>query len=238
MVFSDTSTKQGLIQDCEQRLFGTYGEISGNANKLYEFTARLNRSLDKAVTKILGIDGKWQFDDSNYTDIPIGTTSLVSGQSDYTLNVSHLEILGASILDSDSNVKVLAPIDELDREMKEKLEATTTTGTPTHYDKKGSSTILFPTPDYSIASGLTVRFQRGPSYFVYTDTTKVPGFASVFHPYVSLDTCLSFAIDKQLPVAGNLSTALVDMENEMKAFFGRRAKDEKRTLTPRVEDTR
>lgn len=238
MPFSETSTKTGLIQDCEQRLFGNYGEISGNPNKLYEFTARLNRSLDKAVTKILGIDGKWQFDDSNYTDIPIGTTSLVSGQDDYTLNVSHLEILGVSILDSDGNVKVLDPIDELDREMKEKLEATTTTGTPTHYDKKGSSVILFPTPDYSRASGLTVRFQRGPSYFVYTDTTKVPGFASVFHPYISLDTCLSYGIDKQHPQVANWAASLADMEAEMKAFFGRRAKDEKRTLTPRVEETK
>lgn len=237
MVFSDTTTKAGLIQDCEQGIFGNYGEISGSPNKLYEWTVRLNRSLDKAVGKILGWDGKWQFDDSNYTDIPIGSTSLVSGQSDYTISVTHLEIIRVSILDSDGNVKILDSIDELDDEMRTKLESTTT-GTPTHYDKKGSSIILFPTPNYSIASGLTVRFQRGPSYYVYTDTTKTPGFASIFHPYVSLDAKLGYAIDKQLPQAANLASSLAAMEEDMSKFFGRRAKDEPRRLKPKVEDTK
>lgn len=240
MVFSDTSTKLGLIQDCEQLLFGNYGEISSNTNRLYDFTARLNRSLDKAVSKILSVDGRWQFDDSNYTDLPIGSTDLVSGQSDYTLSVAHLDIIKVLAKDSAGNLRVIVPIDENDPIGIRYLNETTTqeVGIPQFYDKKGSSIFLYPAPNYASSGGLVVHFQRGPSYFAYTDTTKTPGFASIFHRYVSLDAALDYAISKQLPQAANLATLVKDMEQEMQDFLSKRSKDEPKIIRTVIRSSR
>ena len=41
-------------------------------------TANVNRALDNVVSAILGADGRWQWDDTNYTDLPIGVTDLVA----------------------------------------------------------------------------------------------------------------------------------------------------------------
>lgn len=240
MVFSDTSTKLGLVQDAEQLLFGNYGEISSNTNRLYDFTARMNRSLDKAVSKILSCDGRWQFDDSNNTDLPIGSTALVSGQADYTLAVSHLDIIKVLAKDSAGNLRVITPIDENDLIGERYLNETTTaeTGIPQFYDKKGSSIFLYPTPNYASSAGLVVHFQRGPSYFAYTDTTKTPGFASIFHRYVSLDASLDYAISKSLPQAKNLSTLVQNMETQMEEFYSKRSRDEQKFIRSVIRSSR
>lgn len=240
MVFSDTSTKLGLIQDCEQLLFGNYGEISGNANRLYDFTARLNRSLDKAVSKILSCDGRWQFDDANYTDLPIGSTNIVASQADYTMAVSHLDVLKVLAKDSAGNLRVLTPIDESDPIGIRYLNETTTaeTGIPQYYDKKGSSIILYPTPNYASTAGLVVHFQRGPSYFAYTDTTKAPGFPSTFHRFVSLDTAVDYGVSKTLPQVDGWARERDTVGQQMEDFFSKRSRDEQKSIRPVIRSSR
>lgn len=200
----------------------------------------MNRSLDKAVSKILSCDGRWQFDDSNNTDLPIGSTNLVSGQQDYTLAVSHLDIIKVLVKDSAGNLRVIDPFDETDAYAERFLNETTTAevGIPNWYDKKGSSIFLYPTPNYNSTSGLVVHFQRGPSYFAYTDTTKTPGFASIFHRYVSLDASLDYAVSKSLPQIKSLSELLQDMEAQMTEFFSKRSRDESRFIRPVMRSSR
>lgn len=240
MVFSDTSTKLGLIQDCEQLLFGNYAEISGNPNRLYDFTARLNRAYDKAASFIMGVDGRWEWDDSNHTDLPVGRTHLVSGQQDYTMDVEHLSVSKLLIKDPAGNTIVLTPIDADDPIASVYLQTTTTpeTGTPRFYDKKGSSYLLYPTPNYASTNGLIVHFQRKPSYFAYTDTTKAAGIPAIFHRFLSLDASLDYAISKQLPIATNLATRLKELTDNMTEFYSKRSKDEPKTLRPVFRSSR
>lgn len=87
MVFNDISTSQGIVQD-------TYFEVNADATTypIADLTRNANAALDNVVTLILGADQRWQFDSTNSTDLPIGTTDIVSGQQDYSLmkNISLL----------------------------------------------------------------------------------------------------------------------------------------------------
>ena len=121
MQFSDTTAnKNGLIQVCEFELFGeqNYGKITGTASLLSTFTRGINDGMNRVTSLILQADNRWQFDDTNQTDYPIATTTLVttagSEQQDYTLAVSHLRIERVEVKDAQGNWHLLTPIDQTD----------------------------------------------------------------------------------------------------------------------------
>ncbi len=242
MVFSDTTTKLGLIQDAEIALFGDsgYGKISGDTNRLLQFTARINRRQDDFVRLALTLDGAWQYDDYNHVngsgeaDFPEATTSIESGRRDYRFNVSMLEIEKVMIYTTatSNDYQTLEPVDINDRLISPIAENNATdTGIPYKYDKKGDTVILYPTPNYNASLGLKIIFKRGPKYFVYTDTATAPGFASIFHNYLSRGAALDYAIDRGMPVATNLATQVAKIEQQIGAFFNRRILNERPNVT-------
>lgn len=233
---SDTSTaKNGLIQECESQLFGDtgYGNISGNASKLATFVRYLNEGLNRVTSLILQADGRFQFDDTNNTDLPIGTTSLITDQQDYSFAIEHLKILRVEVKDSAGNWHLISPIDQDQIYNQSLTDFMKTSGLPAYYDKMGASVFLYPKPNYSQASSLKVWFQRPPSYFTIADTTKVPGFNSIYHRLVALIACRDYAMSKSL---GNSKT-LVDMvaqgEQDLQDAYALRSKDEHITLRTR-----
>lgn len=242
MVYSDTTTKLGLIQDCEQLIFNAYGDISGNADRLYDFTARINRAYDKVSAKIMGADGRWQFDDTTYTDLPIGSTDLVSGQGDYKFDVEHLEITKLLIWDSRGNKTVLTPVgldDPIARLMVE--DTSTTGGIPEYYLKRGASIFLYPKPNYTTTnySGITVYYQRRPNYFAYTDTTaKSPGIPAIFHRYLSLEASRDWAVSKLMPVKNDWLLELRELNDSIVDFYSKRSKDEQKIIRPVLRSSR
>lgn len=221
---------------CEDEVYGenNYGAISDNASRLYQFTRLLNEGLNEVTSLILKSDGRWQFDDSNNTDLPIGTTDLVttagSEQQDYSFAVTHLKILGVEILDSDGNWRTLTPIDQVDLMDNSVTDFLKTPGLPLYYDKLGASVFLYPKPLASTVTetaGLKVRFQRPPSYFVYTDTTKVPGFNSLYHGLVALIACRDYALSKPMKIASGLVERVKLMKDELAENYTLRNKDER-----------
>ena len=231
MTFSNTTTKDGIIQDCEFWLFGAnYGTITNNSNLLNTFTALSNRALDSVSIIAMGADDRWQFDDTNHTDYPIATTNLVTDQRDYVLSVSHLRITRVEIKDDQGNWTILTPFDLADIGIA-RDEFMNTSATPMYYDKLGNSLFLYPAPNYSQSASLRVYFQREPSYFLSTDTTKSPGFASIFHRLVPLNACLDYATANNLTDKITvLNTKIKEQEEEIKKFFGRRNRDERLTM--------
>jgi hypothetical protein len=220
-------------------LFGNYGDITGNSDRLLEFTARLNRAYDRAATEIMSADGRWQWDDTNYTDLPIGSTPLVSGQQDYTMDVEHLAITKVLILDSSGNKYVINPIDENDPMGRVYLEDTTTSGgIPMFYDKKGTSLFLYPTPNYNKDAGLIVHYQRKPVYFGSDDTTQTPGVPFIFHRYLSLLASLDYAVSKTLAQKNDLAVLVKDMGTAIVDFYSKRAKDEAKFIRPIIRSSR
>lgn len=240
LVFNDTTTKAGLIQECEDLVFGNYGDISGNTDRLYQFTRLLNEGLNRVTSLLLKSDGRWQFDDSNHTDLPIGTTDLVttvgSEQQDYEFAVTHLKVLGVEVMNADGNWVNLVPLDQLDlmNSGNSVTDFLKTAGMPQYYDKIGRSIFLYPKPlgtAVTSTAGLKVRFQRPPSYFVYTDTTKVPGFNSLYHRLVALIASRDYAISKSLASARNLADVVVQTEEALVEDYALRSGDEKISLT-------
>lgn len=239
MVFSDTSTKQGLIQDCEQNIFGSYGDITNNVDRFYDFTARINRAYDKLATRVMAVDGRWQWDDTNQTDFPIGSTALVAGQQDYTMDVEFMDVVKVITLDSAGNKTLLTPFDINDPLGRVVLTTNSPDGIPISYDKTGNSIKLYPTPSYSKAAGLIVHYRRKPSYFSYTDTTnKSVGVPAIFHRYLSLEASLDYAITKQLAIKNDLAVRVKEMEETIDDFYQARSKDESKFIRSVIRSSR
>lgn len=213
LMFSDTTNKQGLIQECEFSVFGDngYGRISGDANLLATFTRLINERLNIVAHLIMQADGRWQWDDNNNTDYPIAVTSLgvtVGGeQQDYTFPVTFLKILRVEVLDNAGNWNKLMPIDQANIYDQSLTDFLKTAGHPIYYDAQGNSIFLYPKPlgtAVTAVGGLKVYFQRPPSYFVTIDTTKVPGINSLHHKLIALGASLDYARTNSLPVAGGV----------------------------------
>jgi hypothetical protein len=235
MIYNDTSTKTGILQNCEMRLFGDngYGQITSDTNRLYQFADRCNRALDRFVFLALTADGRWEFDDTNNTDLSIATTSIVSGQNQYSFNLEQLEIEKVLVKDSNGNWHVIKAAGINDPDVGSFLEnGTSQTGTPTRYFKRGQAIFLDYTPNYNSSAGFKIYFKRGGSYFVYSDTTKAPGIPSIFHKYIALQASYTYAQDRIMTVAQSLSPEVTKEEQSIQKFYGSRAKDDKPKMRP------
>lgn len=246
--FSDTSSaKNGLIQESESLIFGdnSYGRISGDANLLATFTRYINEALNRVTSLILTSDGRWQWDDTNNTDFPIGVTNLVttvgSEQQDYSFGITFLKITRVECQDASGAWQLLKPIDQVDVIDQSLTDFLKTAGMPAYYDKIGNSVFLYPKPlgtAVTATGGLKVWFQRPPSYFTISDTTKVPGFNSMYHRLVALLASRDYAIARQLPVGKDLTSLVQLQEDSLGESYALRNKDEKNKLAARYYDFR
>ena len=246
--FSDTSSaKNGLIQECEANVFGdnSYGRISGDAGLLATFTRYINEALNYVANRIMTSDGRWQYDDTNQTDFPIATASLVttagSEQQDYALNNTMLRILRVEVMDNTGAWHKLKSIDQADVYDQSLTDFLKTPGMPVYYDPQGSSIFLYPKPlDSAVTAsgGLKVYFQRPPSYFTTSDTTKVPGFNSMYHRLVALIASRDYAMFKSLSVAKALADKVQQDEDSLIENYTLRNKDEHIKLTAKRHDFR
>lgn len=233
MKFSDTSAqKDGLLQACEFKLFGnnSYGTITGSPDKLATFTRLLNRALDRVTVILMNSDGRWKNDDTTYTDYSIATADLVSGQQDYPLAVEHIKILRVECKDNNGDWVKLTPIDEKDVQtaLPEFLDDN---AIPMYYDKVANSVFLYPATNYASSLGLRVYYQRPPNYFVTTDTTKVPGFASTFHDILVSIACFEYAKDQTLANRNDFALEVKEKEQSIKMFYLQRDQDDTPALT-------
>jgi len=230
MDFNKTSDGSGLCQEVDG-ICGT----NTTSYPLVDKARRANMALSRFVGLVLSSDNRWQFDDTNYTDLPIGTTNLVSGQGDYSLATSMLKILKVEMLDSNGDLTTLQPIDITDQS--EPLESIGTSGTPKYYDKHATSVILYPTPNYNSTNGLKVYYQRDASYFVSTDTTKKAGIPSIFHEYIALKMAEPYIRDKSKDNYVSIRNEITKYEEErIPEFYAKRNKDERAILTGKVID--
>lgn len=234
--FSDISTqKNGLIQEAESMVFGdnSYGRISGDTNLLATFTRYINEALNRVANLIMTADGRWQFDDTNNTDYPIAVTNLGvvvgSEQQDYTFDVTMLRILRMEVKDNTGAWRKLTPLDETDVYDTSITDLLKTPGLPVYYDKQGASIMLYPKPlgtSVTAAGGLKVWFQRPPAYFTTADTTKVPGFNSMYHRLVATIASRDYAVFKGLSVANGLTSLVQIGEDSLVENYTLRNKDE------------
>ena len=243
LVFSNTTTKAGIIQLIERTLQFPDGHISGTTTRLREFTSEVNLALDRVLALIFEADGTWQFDDSNHTDFPIITTNLVDGQRDYTFTTDEgnnviLDIHRVFVLPSATSTKYgeVVPIDAQSNSSAETegfWNGQNTEGVPYYYDKTANGIFLDPIPSYNATNGLKVYINREASYFAITDTTKKPGFAGIFHEYLVLRPAYTYAYRHQLATLGLIRDEMLRMEEEVKKYYARREKDVRHIMSPK-----
>lgn len=237
-VFSDTTNNTGLVQYCEQNIFGDtgFGKISEDTSRLQIITNYINEAYSRYVTIAMKSDGKWEFDDSNYIDYPIAVTDLIANQSDYTFALSFLNITSIEIKNSGGVWYTLSEVDE--REMANDHISMTqrfiVPSQPWVFNRTANSIFLLPAPNYSQTGGLKIKFQRPPSYFVYTDTTKAPGFADTFHEYLANYAIWKYAASKGMPIA-NIFKEMVDQAEQIEIpdFYSAREKDTTKKFYPK-----
>ena len=210
---------------------------------------------------ILGIEGTYNVDDTNYTDHPRGDFNLVDGQEDYSFNpqtagpyVSHfLDIEAVDVLDKGSPAiyRRLKPIDhqELNGMSPQEYfglesEGGARKGFPEFYDKTGNTIRLYPAPDtdfVTLTEGLKIWYKRNADLFTsaqVTTGTKEPGFAAQFHTilaYMSARPYCGIYKKDRMPflnsVVGDLTFQPTGMKKELLKFYGHREADKRKILT-------
>lgn len=237
MVFSDVANLDGLIQECERITQLGVAGISGSTNLLKAFTARINQALDRFAYLSLMGDGRWQVDDTNATDFPIGTTNLVSGQQDYQFASDVLVVNKVLAKNSQGTWGEIYPVDVAQTE--NNIFALNTwqlpandIGTPRTYDKFGNSILLDPIPNYNSTGGLKVVFSRNFIKFAYTDTSTSPGIPSLFHGYLSLCASYPFCRDNGKTNAVTIKNDIIQMEDAIQEFYSKRDKDTRTMIIP------
>jgi len=236
MIFSGHATNQDIVSDTRWLISGDPAGVTDYG--INDITRNVNRWYDRVVSLIMRADGRWEWDDDNYDTLPVATTNLVSGQPDYNIaSSSFLNLIRVEVKDQSSNWILLKPISYEDRKGSAMTEWAETDSTPESYDKVGNSIILYPTSDYSSDSALKVYFQRVPSYFAYDDTTKVAGFAPLFHRILSMGAAYDYCLVNSFPEKrATLKGEIAGMEAQLIAYYSQRSKDEQPRMTLHKED--
>lgn len=194
-----------------------------------------NNAYDRVTSLIMQSDGRWEWDDQNNVDLPIATAALVANQQDYTLAITHLEVTRLEVLDNAATPTwhKLEPIDQKDVFNRALITNTSNPygATPYFYDKIGNSFFLYdagmnPAPNYSQAASLKLYFKRPPSYFVVSDTTKAPGFNSLYHELIPLWCAYNYAIANGKANASLLMAQIQLKEDALKSDYSVRDKDD------------
>lgn len=239
LTFNDTSTKLGLVQEAERRLFNSqYGYISNNTELLMDFTARFNTAKDWYFELQQMSDTRWQGDDRSYTTYPDYTETLVADQSTYPLDKEFTKIHAVFCTDAGGNKYRLRPVDRNDSNspLEERFE---TSGKPEFYDKYTDSIVLYPAPasdQVTLSEGLQIYTSRTPNYFVYNDTNVDLGMTSLHHMSIADYACWSFAEDNGMSdKADRLFRKLFDRtsgwEERIKTYYANRDVDDRPRMT-------
>src|SRR3990167_5957824 len=205
---------------------------------------RVNSSLETLVGKIINADGNWQYDDTNYTDLPVGTGNLVSGQSSYSFSAEYLDILEVMILTTGGIYQRITPFDpsELGMSFDDWVGSATGTppnGFPQYYDKLGDSIRLDRSPTAThatLTNGLKVRFKRTADLFTsaqVTTGTKVPGIASPYHQLIAYMAAIPYCMSYKKDRVALYEKKVVEMTRDMILHYSKREKDVRKIMTPK-----
>jgi len=192
----------------------------------------INKMNYDVTTDILRYQSNWEFDDTNKTDFPIATTTLVNGQQDYALPPTMVKLLRVEVKDSGGSYQKLEQFDET--QVGQALtEFQGTDGMPRYYREIGNSIELYPAPATSAvttAAGLKCYYQRVITDFTTADASTEPGFAQQFHPILSYGTAYEYAVINQLPSVNFLKAKLDELREGLREYYSSRNREVRTAL--------
>ena len=235
MKFYDATNKRAICQKID-RLCDSDDTSYPRLNK----TAEVNDAYEEVIGDLINADGTWQWDDTNYDDLPIGTQTLVSGQNAYTFSDKFLQLLEVQIKGKDGKFRIITPIDQREYSDEAPLEEDfSTAGEPIYYDKVSDDTIkLYPAPDngvsVTLASGLKIKFKRTAAIFTSAEVTagtKVPGFASPYHSILSYMSAIPYCMIYKKDRVALYEKRVMDLKKELIELYSGREKDKRHIAT-------
>lgn len=238
MVFSDTTNNLGGVQQTRQLM-----RVDSNQWATSKIVNSFNNWLDMVAGYAIGADKRFQWDDTNHTKLPIGTTNLIANQAEYAFLTDEqgnriLTLTRIDVKDSTGHWQKLIPVDQNNIDIALD-EASRTAGLPLYYDKVNDNVIkLYPTPETSVTAGIKFYFQRTPSYFAATDTTKEPGVAPVLHRGFVIAAAYDGALTLGLQNLQPLAIERDREEQKMRDYFTNRNGDEQLRMTGVYKNTR
>lgn len=232
MQFSDTTNRTGLIELLED--LTTTQSATTSSYPIKTKTRDINNAYANFMSLAIRACGRWQVDDTNQTDYPIVTFSLVSGQDNYAFNLDEnsnqiLELHKLRIKDANGK---WTDVEQIDRREFDINQYQDITGTPEYYDITSNGIIFYPTPNYNSTNGGELYVSRTPSYFISTDTTKKPGIPDMFHEYLVFRAAYYFCLANGLKQSTGLGNEMLRMEENIKHYYAERNKGERNILTP------
>ena len=237
MVFSDTSTNLGIVQQVRN-----FMRVDSTQYPTSRIVNSVNNWLDRVAGYAIGADKRFQWDDTNHTKLPIGTTNLVANQDEYSFLTDEqgnriLTLTRIDCKDSEGNWRQLMPIDQAQISPTALDEFMKTPADPIYYDKISDNVIkLYPASDTNVTAGLKFYFQRSPSYFAASDTTKEPGVASTLHRGFVIASAYDGALTLGLQNLQGLGVELQKEEQNIIDYFMNRSNDEVRVLRGRINN--
>lgn len=237
--FSDSGTDTGIVQQVRKLM-----RVDSSQWPTANIVASVNNWLDTVTGYAIGADKRFQWDDTNHTELPEGTMASVSGQSDYSFLTDEqgntiITLTGISRLDSATGYYI--PLDLVDRNDPTVDLATfgAVSGVPTMYDKIADNIIrLNFKPTASTSAYFKFFFQRTPSYFVAGDATKVPGVPSLLHRGFVIAAAYDGALTLGLQNLQALGVERQIEERKMTTYFADRNRDDRSGMSPAREDNR
>jgi len=229
MLYNDSTNSSGICQEIDS-ICGT----TSTSYTLADKNRRLNSALDDYVLLAIKEASGWSVEDTGETDLPIASTNLVSGQADYSFPNESLVLELLQIISTDGSTLVtLSPVDQ--------LPLNAGTGVPQVYKKVGNSVILSPTPNYSMTAGIKINYRRAFNYSTVSSTTFTPispGIPSVFHTWLARKAALPFLVSKGIASKNDINALILEGNDKIISYFGRRPKDVVRRMSPKRESNK
>lgn len=220
ITLQDTTDQQGLIEHLK---FIT-GQDSLHKNDAVRL---INFAIDDYSYLALTSSGRWKFDDSTNTDLPIATATLNAGETSIPLETDFLTIEQVQL---DGNI--LVPIDNNEYRTITPTELYGTGGTPGYYDYDSHSLFFYPIP--GSAHTVTVLYSRASPYFDVDDTTAAIGIPRIHHEYLALHAAHRLSLRTNDTNRNELRNELVAFEERIRDFYSKRDKTSGRKLRAKI----
>ena len=192
----------------------------------------LNSELLAIQINILRDRNVLEFDDPNYTDVPIATLSMVAGQTAYKITEDEtgnilLSIHKVTVDVGNGHVDV--PRKTVAEGSQDYLVDTTTADIPNAYYEVGNSIYFAQSPARS--GTIKVWFDRETDIILTSDTTKVPGIPTPYHNLACYRVAYNYALDKGLPNEDRILRRIQLEEERLAQFEANRRVDEATIVT-------
>lgn len=195
----------------------------------------LNEELRAIQINILRDRGVLEFDDANYTDLPIATFPVVAGQTAYKLTEDNdgnllLSIHKVTLDVGDGQVDV--PRKTVQEGQQDALIDATQAKIPNCYYEVGSSVVFGQTPAQSGTA--RVWFDRDIDLITTSDATKIPGIPFAYHNLAAYRTAYNYALDKGLANQDRILRRVQMEEQRLAQYEANRRADEPVAIKPEV----